>query len=177
MSITIEVETDRLALRKFIYDDIDFLVSMESDGEVMKNTGPAKALSKVESRVRLDKIINDYSESSEFGVWAVVLKNSNQLIGWFMYKPTELKFPEIGYMFPQKLWGNGYATEIVEGVFSFLKTQEGALGISARTNKVNKASIKVLTKNGMTSIKPASVNDSMLCYFELSLHKTDTNLI
>lgn len=64
-------------------------------------------------QVWLDRQIDPYKKYG-FGLWAIVLKNTNEMIGQAgftmqPYKNTEVL--EIGYLLKEKFWHCGYARE------------------------------------------------------------------
>ncbi len=148
------IETERLLLRKFEIIDARFFLKLNSDWEVMKYTGDDAFENLEEAR----DLIKNYDHYDQFGYgrWTVVLKEDQMPIGWCGLKnhPDE-GYIDLGYRFPQKSWGKGYATEsalaCVEYGFNTLEMNE----IVGRTAQANKASIRVLEKVGMTFWKAA----------------------
>jgi RimJ/RimL family protein N-acetyltransferase len=63
----------------------------------------------------------------------------------------------MGYWIGEQYWGNGIATESVELVINYAFSVLGVEEISAYVYSENKASIRVLEKNGMT--KKEQVNE------------------
>ena len=72
------VETTRLSLREFTPDDYDALCLMLRDAETM--CAYEHAFSEAESHAWLQNQLNRY-EKYGFGLWAVILKESGELIG------------------------------------------------------------------------------------------------
>ncbi len=58
--------------------------------------------------------------------------------------PVEIR---LGYLLAEKVWGKGYATEMVEGFVRWCRTQESISGITAGVGRVNRSSRNVLEKN------------------------------
>ena len=56
----------------------------------------------------------------------------------------------IGYVFNSKYWGKGYATEVVKGVFRFIKQNKIAKRIEATHDVANVKSGNVMKRAGMT---------------------------
>ncbi len=66
----------------------------------------------------------------------------------FRGSPDERGMVEIGYSVLLEFQGQGLATEMVGGIVQWAKQQPEAKEIKAETNSDNKASIRVLEKNG-----------------------------
>ena len=105
------LETERLCLRKMTPSDFDSLCKILQDEQTMY--AYEGAFSDTESQEWLDKQISRYRQWG-FGLWAVVLKESSQMIGQCgltmqLWKEKELL--EVGYLFQREYWHRGYATE------------------------------------------------------------------
>jgi RimJ/RimL family protein N-acetyltransferase len=90
-----------------------------------------------------------------FGLWAVVLKETNRMIGqcgltWQDCSGT--KVLEVGYLFRKEYWHKGYATEAAiackEYAFDNLKAEE----VYSIIRDTNMLSQNVAKRNGMTCI-------------------------
>ncbi len=99
-----EIESSRTYLRRFSMADLDSVAKMESDHDVMKSTGPGRALSRNESEERLVKIIDSEEMDLPLGIWAAILKENHKVVGWFMLKKTSYDYPELGFMLSKKYW-------------------------------------------------------------------------
>lgn len=141
------IESKRTLLRSFTEDDLANLRMLDTDADIMKWT-PAKVPQTVEqSKTRLAR----YSQMQ--GVWACELKDTHEFVGWFMLIPTDLDYPELGFMLVKKHWGKGLATEIAQAVIDYGFNKLGAKGIAARTLLDNTQSIQVLQKLKFTHVK------------------------
>jgi RimJ/RimL family protein N-acetyltransferase len=147
------IESKRTYLRRFNIDDFESVYEMESQEDVMKYTGPGKALTKEESKTRLNNIIADKDNTGPLGVWAAVNKSENKVMGWFMLKMTNNDSPELGFMINKRFWGKGYATEICQSLLDYGFNTLNLKSVIAITNNINTGSIKVLEKIGMKHIK------------------------
>lgn len=130
------ITSQRTALRSFSLDDYDNLRLLDADADIMKYTPAKIPQTKEQSRARIER----YSNMK--GVYACELLDSQEFVGWFMLIPTDLEYPELGFMIVKKFWGKGFATEVAAAL---IKDQ---LGVSARTLTDNHASISVLKKLG-----------------------------
>ncbi|WP_163103196.1 GNAT family N-acetyltransferase [Peribacillus alkalitolerans] len=103
-----------------------------------------------------------------WGVWLVLLKDTNQVIGdiGFKGKPDHQGKVEIGYGIAPTSQRNGYATEAVNGLIHHAFSTGKVVKVVAECLKDNIASIKVLEKVGMTRTGA----DDELLYWETMNH-------
>lgn len=145
-----KLETERLIMRELNPADFDSLCQiMQDDATMYAYEG---AFSDAETHAWLDRQISRY-EKWGFGLWAVILKESGQLIGqcgltWQPWKDTEVL--EIGYLFNKNYWHKGYATEAAAAckqyAFEVLKADE----VCSIIRDTNRLSRNVALRNGMT---------------------------
>ena len=100
----IVAESERLILRRYTKEDIHDLFEYLSDKEVVKYE-PYKPLSFDETKENLEWRIGTDE------MIAVELKNSHKMIGNVYMGKRDFEALEIGYVFNQNYWGNGYAAE------------------------------------------------------------------
>lgn len=98
------IETSRMYIRDFVPDDLSDLHEIFGDGETMKNCEPAYTLEK--TRQFLDEFC-----IGKNGALAAVLKQSDKVIGYILFKPWEDDVYEIGWIFNKSYWRQGYAYE------------------------------------------------------------------
>ena len=99
----------------------------------------------------LDRQISRY-QKWDFGLWAVILKETDEMIGQCgltMQPWKDEEVLEIGYLFERKFWHKGYATEAAKAckkyAFEILKANE----VCSIIRDTNIASQKVAIRNGM----------------------------
>lgn len=88
-----------------------------------------------------------------FGLWAVILKETNEFIGQCgltMQPWKDSEVLEIGYLFERKYWHNGYATEATIACKRYAFETLGASEICSIIRDTNTASQNVAKRNGMT---------------------------
>ena len=98
------LETKRTYLRKIEQSDFSALCKILQDKEVMYAYEHAFSCEEVQEW--LDKQLKRYNEDG-FGLWAVILKDTDEIIGQCgitMQEYKNKKVPEIGYLF-QKAFG------------------------------------------------------------------------
>lgn len=160
-----EIETARLYLRQFTPDDLDELYRIYSDAEVMKYVSEG-VRNREETAADLFQIVADW-EKHAFGLWAVVNKQNNQLIGdgglRFLGKTPEV---EVGYVLAKAYWGKGLASEVAAASlkygFEVLKLEK--IGAVAHTENI--ASRRVMEKVGMRY--QHNLDDSDRVYYSIS---------
>lgn len=142
-------ETKRLYLRELNENDFGALCKILQDEETMY--AYEGAFSDKEVREWLDKQLSRYRENG-FGLWAVVLKETGEVIGQCgltMQTWKNEKVLEIGYLFQRKFWHNGYASEAAiackKYAFEVLKADE----VCSIIRDTNIPSQRVAERNGM----------------------------
>ena len=109
-------ETERLYLRKLNQGDFANLCTILQDETAMY--AYEHAFSGEEVQEWLDRQITRY-QTDGFGLWAVLLKGTNTFIGQAGLTMQDAgngrRVVEIGYLFRQDYWHNGYATEAAQG--------------------------------------------------------------
>ena len=130
------LKSARTTLRPFTLDDYENLRLLDTEADIMKYTPAKVPQSEEQTRARIER----YSKMN--GVYACELTDTKEFVGWFMLIPTDLEYPEVGFMIVKKFWGKGFATEVAAAL---IKDQAG---VSARTLIDNQASISVLKKLG-----------------------------
>ena len=143
-------ETERLYLRRMNQSDFKSLCKILQDEETMY--AYEGAFSDTEVQEWLDRQIFRY-EKWDFGLWAVVLKETDEMIGQCGLTMQQWKGEEvleIGYLFERLYWHKGYATEAAKAckkyAFEILKADE----VCSIIRDTNIASQNVAIRNGMT---------------------------
>jgi RimJ/RimL family protein N-acetyltransferase len=164
------LETDRLYLREFNTSDAQSMFDLNSDQDVIRYTGDPPFESVDEAKEFLANY-SDYKQNG-FGRWAVILKDTNEFIGWCGLKKHDKGFVDIGFRFFQSHWGYGYASESAKATldygFQVLKMDE----IIGRAAPENFASIRVLEKINMKFWKRSNCDGfENAAYYRI--HKSD----
>ena len=148
--------TPRLLLREFMPADADALQGILGDPVAMQYYPAPFDRAEVENWIRRNRA--RYSDCG-FGLWAMVLKNSGQLIGdcgCFVRELDALggnaEF-ELGWHVRRDLWDRGYATEATRFCIEYAFTSLGAERTIALVRPENKSSCRVAEKNGMNCEK------------------------
>ncbi|MEP7037303.1 MAG: GNAT family N-acetyltransferase [Acidobacteriota bacterium] len=142
------LETERLLLQNWSDGDCDALFEILQDAEVVRHIDDGKPFNLEKTRKFLDSMKKGERENG-FCRWQVVEKSSGETVGTCGFgRIAETNEIELGYLFRQKSWGKGYATEIAEATLIYGFNKLGFREIIALTNLENAASQKVLEKIG-----------------------------
>ena len=146
------LETDRLYLREMNQNDFHSLCKILQDEDTMY--AYEGAFSNEEVQEWLDSQISRYQQW-KFGLWAVILKETQEMIGQCgltMQPWKDKEVLEIGYLFERSYWHRGYATEAAKAckkyAFEILKANE----VCSIIRDTNIASQNVAVRNGMTKM-------------------------
>ena len=150
LEVNMILETERLYLREMNQSDFESLCKILQDEDTMYAYEGAFNVDEVQEW--LDRQIFRYQEWN-FGLWAVILKETNQMIGQCgltMQPWKDENVLEIGYLFERTYWHKGYAIEAAKSckkyAFEILKADE----VCSIIRDTNIASQKVAIRNGMT---------------------------
>lgn len=162
MQITV---SERLLIRYLVLEDKNALFEIYSDKEAMKYRGSKP----FESLEEVQQMLQDTNEKliaqTEFR-YAVIEKETNFLIGTFLYKNSINNQCEIGYSIGKAYWKKGYGTELLNLMIPFLK-EKGFDRLIAFTKNGNEASISLLQKVGFKRNQNKS-QDGFNC-FEINI--------
>lgn len=155
--MNIILETNRLLLRELTSDDTEDFYRLNLNPNVIRYTGNSSFKSIEEAREFLENY-KDYQVNG-YGRWAVILKDSNQFLGWCGLKLGEMENEtDIGFRFFEEEWNKGYATESANACLHYGFEKLNLKRIIGRAMKENKASIKVLQKIGLEYEKEAELD-------------------
>jgi ribosomal-protein-alanine N-acetyltransferase len=147
------VQSERLTFRSFTESDIQLWAPFFVDNPTERFLGPID--SKVSKEEKANNWISrqiDRQNNGEFGQLAVILKETNVLIGVGGIIQRELegeKEFEITYSFLPEMWGNGYATELATFFKNYAFKELEPSSVISIIHKENEASMNVARKNGM----------------------------
>lgn len=157
-----QIDTPRLTLRWFTLADLDDITLVLGHPEVMRFS-----LSGPHSRAQCEKFINfclQQYEKRGFGLFAVVLKESQKVIGYCGYyfpKIDGVEEIEIGYRLHPDYWGRGLATEAALAVKAHAFNELKLTRVISIIEAANVASIRVAEKIGMHHEKDSLFQDKI----------------
>ena len=146
-----ELETERLILRRWKEADIEPFFKITSDPEVRRYYPNVLTINETKSLVTR---IESHFVKESFGLWALELKSTGEFIGYTgLSKPTfEAHFMpcvEIGWQIARRYWGQGYAPEAANKALEDGFVRIGLDEIVSFTTVSNDKSIRVMEKLGM----------------------------
>lgn len=156
------LETQRMILRTFSYDDADALYQLNGDAEVMRylNGGNPMTFESVRDEI-LPRFIDYGRRHPGLGLFAAISRETDVFVGWFQLQiyeddPEEL---ELGYRIVRKHWGEGLATEGGRSMLALAFQDRGARSVVAGAMTANVGSVRVMEKIGMTLDKEFVAED------------------
>ena len=144
------LETERLLLRQLSAEDAEFILALVNEPSFIQNIGDRGVRTLDDARSYILKgPVASYARNG-FGLYLVVLKETNESIGMCgLVKRDGLDDVDIGYAFLPKFWSKGYAVESALAVEAYAKDVVGLKRMVAITTPANAGSIRVLEKIGL----------------------------
>ncbi|MGR3712252.1 MAG: GNAT family N-acetyltransferase [Shimia sp.] len=135
-----QIKTERLLLRPAHKDDLDALHAIMCDGEAMQYWSTLPHTDTAQTKEFLEATMHNPIERGE----DFIVELDGQVIG----KAGFWQFPEVGFLFDRRVWGQGYASEAVGAVLERGFRVHGMAKVIADVDPRNVASIRVLEKLG-----------------------------
>lgn len=149
---TVNLETERLKLRKFTMDDMEEVFrNWGCDPEVSKYVRWSTHKTTEDTKIYLESVMEKY-RNNEFE-WAISLKDTGELIGAMVAFVSEDGRYEMGYNIAKKHWRKGYTTEALKEVMRYLIDEVGLKNFRCAHAKLNPASGAVMQKVGFKYVK------------------------
>jgi len=148
-----QIETKRLILREFAESDFPRLYEILSDGETMRHYPAPFDEVKVRRWIAVNQ---ERYRTFGFGLWAVVLKETGEVIGdcgVTMQNIHGVIRPEIGYHIGRSWQRRGYASEAAACCRDFIFEHTPFNHVYSYMKHTNAASYGVAVKNGMRFIE------------------------
>ncbi len=163
-----EIETERLLIRRLQQEDLGALDSILGNGEVMRYSLSGTLTSAQVARffsVQLEAYAN------RLGMHAAIEKKSGQLIGLIGFLSQELdnqQEVELSYRLHPNFWGKGLAQEAAFALCQFAFSELALDHLISIIDLENGRSIKLAERLGM-----ALVRKSTLCGFNVAIYRLD----
>jgi [ribosomal protein S5]-alanine N-acetyltransferase len=164
------IETNRLILREFQRTDLKELAPILADPKVMRFS-PTGVNSVEQVQEKIQGFITCYKEVG-FGKWAVILKESNQLLGYCgiaVDRIDDKDEKELGYRLDSRYWGQGLATEAASAAIKYGFEQLKLPYVLGLVERANLASVRVLEKVGMRHERTTIFHE-----VEMDVYRVDT---
>lgn len=159
------LETARLILRQMTLDDVDPLLQVFSDPETMRFY--PKPFDRAMTQGWIEWNLNNYRHHG-FGLWALVLKQSNTVVGdcgLVVQEVEGVQEVEIGYHVRRDVWGQGLATEAARACRDYGFNQLRRTRLISLIHRDNWASRRVAERNGMSLEKEITKWDAPICVY------------
>jgi ribosomal-protein-alanine N-acetyltransferase len=150
LAILPELETPRLVLRRFVFDDAPFVLGLLNEPSFIENIGDkgVRTLEDAERYLR-DGPMAMY-ERYGFGLWHTARKSDGAAVGMCgLLRRDTLPDADVGYAYLPAFWGQGYAFEAAEATLRHGARKFGLQRVLGVVSPGNAGSIRVLEKLGL----------------------------
>jgi len=166
------IETERLVMRELRPEDAPGMFALDSNPNVHQYLGnnPVQSIEQIHEAIA--SIRNQYLTRG-IGRFAVILKDSNEFIGWsglkFITEPenNHVNFYDLGYRLQEKHWRKGYALESAIAWLDYGFTQMNIKTMYASAHVDNVGSNAILQKIGMIQNGHFYWDDLLCNWYEL----------
>ena len=150
MAILPELETERLSLRRFEFEDAPHIVELLNQPSFLANIGD-RGVRDIETAQRyLREGPMAMYDRHGFGLWRASRRSDGVFVGMCgLLKRDILPDVDVGYAFLPEHWGQGYAFEAANATVGLGARKFGLKRIVGVVSDHNAASIRVLEKVGM----------------------------
>jgi RimJ/RimL family protein N-acetyltransferase len=163
-----EIETERLRMRKFALEDADEHLRIITDPEFMRPMGPQFQPTRDKVLVGVGRMIEHWYQFG-YGLWVMELKGAERHFGYCGLRhlaPTDEV--ELFYGCDRAYWGRGLVTEAARAALRYGFGRMGFERVMAVTDKDNKASRRVMEKCGLRYERDAVYFDVPVVYYALN---------
>lgn len=162
------LDTERLSLDEMTVDDLEGIYGIYDDPMVAYFAGEPYY-----DREQALEYIKNYIEYQyrfyEYGIW-LVRDRFGEIIGRAgLTGRAGYDFPELGYVFAKRVWGQGYASEAIGAIIDYARDELYLDKINAFVIPENKVSLHILRKFGFEEIKRVILHDEEHIYMQLEL--------
>jgi RimJ/RimL family protein N-acetyltransferase len=141
--------TERLALRRFTSDDLDWLAALYADHEVARHIGGIRTREQTADMLR-SRVIDYYDAHPGMGTWVTMERATGERVGFHLLNNIQGEtIIQVGFALVRSAWGRGYGTEMAAAVLRHGFVTLGLERIAAIANLDNVASQHVLEKIGL----------------------------
>lgn len=146
------IETDRLMITEFTLDMAQIVQENSVDEDTMRFVPDEVWDTVEEAQETLEFLISQYGSFEGPLVYPVIVKETQDNVGYVQLCPIDDGKWEIGYHIAKKYTGNGYATEAVKAFLPIITQQVGISEVYGICLADNKASLAVMRKCGFMNI-------------------------
>lgn len=146
------VETERLIITEFTLDMAQVVQENSLDEDNRKFVPDEVWETKEEAEEKLRFLISQYGSFEGPLVYPIIVKETDENIGYVQLVPMEEGTWELGYHIAKKFTGNGYATEAIKAFLQVISKEVGLNEVYGICLAENKASCAVMKKCGFINI-------------------------
>lgn len=161
-----QLDSERLTLSSITKPEIADYAKLVLNEDVMKYiTG--KALTWQETEQKFNNIIEINARQPKIGYFLARKKEDNTMIGLAKLVYTSGQEAELGYSLLPGFWGRKYASEMGKCLIQYAISMLDIERLIAIVDPENRASIKVLTKQGFILTKTGAIAGLPAVYYSL----------
>jgi ribosomal-protein-alanine N-acetyltransferase len=147
----VDIETERLILRRFTDGDTAFIVRLLNERSFIENIGDRDVRTVADALRYIDEGPGASYRRFGHGLYGVVLKETGQLIGMCgLLKRDKFEHADVGYAFLPEFWSKGYAREAVVATLGEARAL-AMKKVLAVVSPHNAASMRLLGKLGFAA--------------------------
>lgn len=171
------VETERLVLRPFSFEDGEHFYEIVSNSENLSFIFPAMKDKGLALATMVEKFMR-----SPLGNWALIDKASGRMIGALCFEKIDERqlSAELSYFLKKDYWGQGLMTEALKNLAFLAFYEIGLKELTIITHEENVASQMVAKKTGFVQVEQYRGSDryshKMRNYLKFSLKRADFSL-
>jgi RimJ/RimL family protein N-acetyltransferase len=155
-------ETKRLRVRRLTPDDFDAMYAVYSDRDAMRWVDDGQPICQERCRQWIEVTQQNYARRG-YGMSTAELLCDDSVVGFCgLVHPRGQATAEVKYALLRTHWGQGFATEMAQGMIDFGHQQFGIKQIIATIARENVASQRVIEKVGMQCIESREEDDGTL---------------
>lgn len=154
------IDTDRLRLRKLVFEDVPFVRELVNDPDFIRYIGDRNVHCIEDAQQYLLSGPLMMYEQHNMGLLLVSLKQNQQPIGMCgLLQRDYLTHPDIGFAFLPEFRTAGYALEAAKSVIHYARQHKLANQICAMVSPDNLRSIALLGKLGLSYKRDLSLHE------------------
>ena len=137
-------------MRPMILEDAAHLLELNRDPEVVRFTGDSVMSSLSDAVTIIQYLSTSQFKNHKTGRFALFLKDGTFLGFCGLKTHADIGVTDLGFRLRRAFWGQGYATEAAREQLRYGMEDLGLTKIVAHVLPANQASLRVLSKLGMT---------------------------